>query len=82
MLPKTTSNLSDFVECSFLLLSMKIFADKCVEMKLLIDIRSVLCRFLKKCTGFHIQADLNKSHCIDLFRGQAGWIFCGKGLKI
>ena len=39
----------------------------------------------KKCTGFRILFSRSKhrSMCLaDLFRGQAGWIFCGKGLKI
>ena len=44
------------------------FADKCLKLKLLIDISTVLCRiFLKNAqVSIYSLADLNKSHCVEL----------------
>ena len=81
------SNLSDFVEMQFpSTIYVTFLADKCVEMKLLIDIYALYyAESTKKCTGFHILFSRSKhrSLCrVDLSRGQAWWIFCGNGLKI
>ena len=62
-----------------------IFADECLNMKLLIYMPCIV-QNLKKNAQVSINslANLNIRHCVELtfFLGQAGWIFCGKGLKI
>ena len=72
----TPSNLSNFIECSFLLQSIYHFsADKCLKMKLLIDLCTILCRITKECTGLHILSSrsIQRSLCrFDLPWGHVG----------